>query len=115
MPAAIALRDAFLDNAHDGLALRADDVAAPLADARWLSATDPSVIRDGLTFLKHVKQSHERVGAEPAVALLEIPGYFKGTPHTAVGHDVEIPKPRDCAAAVGVEQPPQRRSGRHGS
>jgi 2-keto-4-pentenoate hydratase/2-oxohepta-3-ene-1,7-dioic acid hydratase in catechol pathway len=93
MSAAIALGDTFLDCANDATTSRANDAATPIEAVTWLSATDPSVIRDGLTFLKHIRQFHERVGAEPAPALLEIPGYFKGTPHTAVGHDAEIPKP----------------------
>ncbi|MGY4319709.1 fumarylacetoacetate hydrolase family protein [Bradyrhizobium sp. JR3.5] len=93
MSAAIGLGDAFLENAREAALSRADDASKPISEIKWLSATDPSVIRDGLTFLKHIKQFHERVGAEPASALLEIPGYFKGTPHTAVGHDAEVAKP----------------------
>lgn len=93
MSAAIGLGDAFLESAQEAALSRADDASRSISDVKWLSATDPSVIRDGLTFLKHIKQFHERVGAEPASSLLEIPGYFKGTPHTAVGHDAEVPKP----------------------
>jgi 2-keto-4-pentenoate hydratase/2-oxohepta-3-ene-1,7-dioic acid hydratase in catechol pathway len=93
MSAAIGLGDVFLETAHEAAAARGDDASMAISNVNWLSAVDPPVIRDGLTFVKHIRQFHERVGAEPTEALLEIPGYFKGTPFTAAGHDVEIPKP----------------------
>jgi 2-keto-4-pentenoate hydratase/2-oxohepta-3-ene-1,7-dioic acid hydratase in catechol pathway len=93
MSAAIALGDIFLATAHEAVEARGDDAATSISSVNWLSAVDPPVIRDGLTFAKHIRQFHERVGAEPTEALLEIPGYFKGTPFTAVGHDAEVPKP----------------------
>src|SRR6185295_3846925 len=93
MAAAIGLGDAFLETAHEAAEARGDDAATAISAVNWLSAVDPPVIRDGLTFVKHIKQFHERVGVEPAESLLEIPGYFKSTPFTAVGHDAEVPKP----------------------
>ncbi|WP_407123271.1 fumarylacetoacetate hydrolase family protein [Bradyrhizobium sp. STM 3561] len=93
MSAAIALGEVFLETAHEAVTSRADDAATAISNVNWLSAVDPPVIRDGLTFVTHIKQFHERVGVEPTEALLEIPGYFKGTPFTAVGHDAEVPKP----------------------
>lgn len=93
MSGAIALGDVFLETAHEAVERRGDDAATPMTGVTWLSALDPPVIRDGLTFVKHIRQFHERVGAEPNEALLEIPGYFKGTPFTVVGHDAEIQKP----------------------
>ncbi|WP_375779372.1 fumarylacetoacetate hydrolase family protein [Bradyrhizobium sp. ma5] len=93
MSAGIALGEIFLETAHEAVASRGDDAATPISSVNWLSAVDPPLIRDGLTFVKHIKQFHERVGAEPTEALLEIPGYFKGTPFTAVGHEAEVPKP----------------------
>jgi len=93
MSAAIGLGDIFLETAHEVVEARGDDASTAISNVNWLSAVDPPVIRDGLTFVKHIKQFHERVGVEPTEALLEIPGYFKGTPFTAVGHDAEVPKP----------------------
>jgi 2-keto-4-pentenoate hydratase/2-oxohepta-3-ene-1,7-dioic acid hydratase in catechol pathway len=93
MAAAIASGDAFLEIAHEASATKADDASYDIDKMKWLPAVDPPVVRDGLTFKKHFLQFHERVGRTPDESILEIPGYFKGTPFTAVGHKAVIPKP----------------------
>lgn len=93
MSAAIALGDLFLESAHEAAAARGDDASVSLEGLKLAAACDPSIVRDGLTFVKHIRQFHERMNLTPAPALLQVPGYFKGTPWTVVGHDAEVPWP----------------------
>lgn len=93
LSAALELGDRFHAAARKCDEERPDAASIPLDSVKWLPATDPSVVRDGLTFIEHIKGFHEKIGAEPVPALLEVPGYFKGTPWTTFGHDAEIPWP----------------------
>jgi len=93
MSAAIALGDQFLEAATEASQRRGDDASLPFEGLRWAPACDPSVVRDGLTFVKHIRQFHERMKLTPAAALLQVPGYFKGSPWTVIGHDAEVPWP----------------------
>lgn len=93
MAAAIALGDRFLAACHKCDEERPDSASLEIDSVTWLPATDPSVVRDGLTFLEHIKGFHEKIGAQPTPALLKVPGYFKGTPWTTYGHDAEVPWP----------------------
>jgi 2-keto-4-pentenoate hydratase/2-oxohepta-3-ene-1,7-dioic acid hydratase in catechol pathway len=90
MSAAIASGERFLSDCETVCAHRADDASLPLDAVNWLPASDPSIVRDGLTFLKHIRQFHQKMNLQPKPALLEIPGYFKGSPHTCIGHDQEV-------------------------
>lgn len=93
MSAAIALGDVFLDAARDVAIERPEEASLDIETVKWLSASDPSVVRDGLTFVGHIKGFHEKIGQPPHGSLLKIPGYFKGSPHTVIGHDAEVPWP----------------------
>jgi len=93
MSAAIALGDLFIDSARQADDKCGADASIPIDEVTWLPAVDPSVIRDCMTFLLHIKQSFDRLGAEINPLLFEIPGYYKGSSATAVGHDAEIPFP----------------------
>lgn len=93
MSEAIALGDRFLAALRNADAARPDEASIPIEKVTWLPATDPSVVRDGLTFIEHIKGFHEKMGKDPEPALLKVPGYFKGTPWTLFGHDAEIPWP----------------------
>jgi 2-keto-4-pentenoate hydratase/2-oxohepta-3-ene-1,7-dioic acid hydratase in catechol pathway len=90
MSAAIALGDRFIAACNDAAATRADDASLSIKEVQWLPASDPSLVRDGLTFLKHIRQFHQKMNLKPTPALLEIPGYFKGSPHTCIGHNAEV-------------------------
>lgn len=96
MSAAIASGDLFLGAARE-VAKEAPDAASGVSigfdDVTWLGATDPSVVRDGLTFVDHIKGFHNKMKATPQPGLLKVPGYFKGTPHTVIGHEAEVPWP----------------------
>ncbi|WP_249177430.1 MULTISPECIES: fumarylacetoacetate hydrolase family protein [Burkholderia cepacia complex] len=93
MSAAIALGQRFLDTATEAAAQYGDDASRAIDGLRWGAACDPSVVRDGLTFTKHIRQFHERMTISPTPALLEVPGYFKGSPWTVIGHEAEVPWP----------------------
>ncbi|KQQ60210.1 fumarylacetoacetate hydrolase [Pseudomonas sp. Leaf127] len=93
MSAAIALGQQFLDTAHQAAHAFGDDASRSIDTLQWGPACDPSVVRDGLTFTKHIRQFHERMNITPTPALLDIPGYFKGSPWTVIGHDAEVPWP----------------------
>lgn len=93
MSAAIALGERFIEAAKKADAERPDEASIPMDKVTWLPATDPSVVRDGLTFIEHIKGFHEKMGKTPEPNLLKVPGYFKGTPWTLFGHDTEIPWP----------------------
>lgn len=90
MSAAIALGDRFLNACNNAATHRPDDASLPMDSVKWLPASDPSIVRDGLTFLKHIRQFHQKMGLTPTPALLQIPGYFKGSPHTCIGHEAEV-------------------------
>lgn len=93
MSAAIALGDRFLSAARRVQNEKPDEDSISMDAVEWLPATDPSVVRDGLTFIDHIKGFHEKMGREPAPGILKVPGYFKGTPWTLFGHEAEIPWP----------------------
>lgn len=93
MSAAIALGPQFLETAAEAAARFGDDASLPFDGLKWAPACDPSIVRDGLTFTKHIRQFHERMKLTPAPALLQVPGYFKGSPWTVIGHEAEVPWP----------------------
>lgn len=93
MSDAIALGDRFLAACRNAAEARPDAASLAIDSVKWLPATDPSVVRDGLTFIQHIKGFHEKMGKTPAASILKVPGYFKGTPHTLFGHNAEIPWP----------------------
>ncbi|WP_260426721.1 fumarylacetoacetate hydrolase family protein [Burkholderia sp. Bp9142] len=93
MSAAIALGQRFLDTATEAAAKYGDDASRAIDGLQWGAACDPSVVRDGLTFTKHIRQFHERMNISPTPALLEVPGYFKGSPWTVIGHEAEVSWP----------------------
>jgi len=93
MSAAIALGEEFLETAHEAATRFGNDASKSIEGLQWAAACDPSVVRDGLTFVKHIRQFHERMKITPAPALLQVPGYFKGSPWTVIGHEAEVPWP----------------------
>lgn len=93
MSAAIALGEPFLEAARRVDRERPDHASRPIDQVKWMAACDPSVVRDGLTFIGHIKGFHEKMGSPPPPSILKVPGYFKGSPHTVIGHDAEVPWP----------------------
>jgi 2-keto-4-pentenoate hydratase/2-oxohepta-3-ene-1,7-dioic acid hydratase in catechol pathway len=93
MSAAIALGEQFLETAAEAANRHGDDASLSFEGLRWGAACDPSIVRDGLTFVKHIRQFHQKMNLTPAPALLQVPGYFKGSPWTVIGHEAEVPWP----------------------
>ncbi|WP_095152403.1 fumarylacetoacetate hydrolase family protein [Pseudomonas sp. Irchel s3b5] len=93
MSAAIGLGNSFTQVAERINKSRPDRYSLPFDKVTWLPSSDPSVVRDGLTFVGHIKGFHEKIGHAPNPCLLQIPGYFKGTPHTVIGHEAEVAWP----------------------
>lgn len=93
MSDAIALGDGFLDACRNADKERPDAASLAIDDVTWLPATDPSVVRDGLCFIEHIRNFHTKMGAPLQPALLKVPGYFKGNPSSIYGHGADIPWP----------------------
>jgi 2-keto-4-pentenoate hydratase/2-oxohepta-3-ene-1,7-dioic acid hydratase in catechol pathway len=93
MSAAIAAGDHFLAAAREVAAAAPTDCSIAFDQVKWLGDSDPSVVRDGLTFVDHIKGFHNKMKATPTPGLLKVPGYFKGSPHTVIGHEAEVPWP----------------------
>lgn len=93
LKAGLSAGAAFLDSAHAALAA-ADDASADIASVSWRAASDPPVIRDGLTFNAHIENFFRNVlHQKPERAVYDRPGFFKGSTFTVFGHDQEIPFP----------------------
>jgi 2-keto-4-pentenoate hydratase/2-oxohepta-3-ene-1,7-dioic acid hydratase in catechol pathway len=89
MTVAISLGEHFLEAAEQATS-RADDASFAINDVRWLPAADPTVLRDGLTFVGHIRGFFEKNNLEPKPEMLRIPGYAKLSPATVIGHDDEV-------------------------
>lgn len=70
-----------------------DEASLPIDDVSWLAASDPTVLRDGLAFVGHIKGFHERMKREVPDALLQIPGYATNSPVMTIGHGATVPWP----------------------
>lgn len=70
-----------------------DDAALDIGSVSWLAASDPPVLRDGLTFVGHIKGWHERMKREVPESMLLIPGFTKNSPSTVIGHNAVAPWP----------------------
>jgi 2-keto-4-pentenoate hydratase/2-oxohepta-3-ene-1,7-dioic acid hydratase in catechol pathway len=70
-----------------------DEASLPIGDVTWLPASDPPVLRDGLTFIGHIKGWHERMGREVPDSMLLIPGFTKNSPTMTFGHGDTVPWP----------------------
>ncbi|MFY9812131.1 fumarylacetoacetate hydrolase family protein [Aquabacterium sp.] len=70
-----------------------DDASLPIDSVTWLPASDPPVLRDGLTFVGHIKGWHERMNRAVPDSMLRIPGFTKNSPSTVIGHNATVPWP----------------------
>jgi 2-keto-4-pentenoate hydratase/2-oxohepta-3-ene-1,7-dioic acid hydratase in catechol pathway len=70
-----------------------DKASLPIGDVAWLAASDPTVLRDGLAFVGHIKGFHERMKRDVPDALLQIPGYSTASPVMAIGNGATVPWP----------------------
>jgi 2-keto-4-pentenoate hydratase/2-oxohepta-3-ene-1,7-dioic acid hydratase in catechol pathway len=70
-----------------------DDASFGIDEVTWMAASDPPVLRDGLTFIGHIKGWHERMNREVPDSMLLIPGFTKNSPSTVIGHNSVVPWP----------------------
>jgi 2-keto-4-pentenoate hydratase/2-oxohepta-3-ene-1,7-dioic acid hydratase in catechol pathway len=70
-----------------------DDASLGINEVTWLAASDPPVLRDGLTFIGHIKGFHERMNREVPASMLLIPGFTKNSASTVIGHNATVPWP----------------------
>ncbi|WP_233808715.1 fumarylacetoacetate hydrolase family protein [Paraburkholderia sp. HP33-1] len=70
-----------------------EDASLDIKDVTWLAASDPPVLRDGLTFVGHIKGWHERMNREVPDSMLRIPGFTKNSSSTVIGHNSVVPWP----------------------
>ena len=93
MSDAIGLGDLFLDSAREADSSRGADASHPFSAIRWQAAADPAVLRDCLTFPMHINNAMHVVKVKASPFLLHIPGFYKTSPSTIIGHDAEVPWP----------------------
>ena len=93
MSDAIALGDRFLDSARETDASRGADASYAIDTVEWQSAADPAVLRDCLTFPVHINNAMHRVNAKPSPVLLQLPGFYKTSPCTVIGHNAQVTWP----------------------
>jgi 2-keto-4-pentenoate hydratase/2-oxohepta-3-ene-1,7-dioic acid hydratase in catechol pathway len=93
MSEAIGLGDLFLDSAREADASRGVDASHPFSTITWQAAADPAVLRDCLTFPMHINNAMHVVKVKASPFLLHIPGFYKTSPSTIIGHDAEVPWP----------------------
>lgn len=80
-----------------------DDASLGIDAVAWLAASDPPVLRDGLSFIGHIKGWHERMKRQVPESLLVIPGYTKNSAATVIGHDSVVPWPGYITAKMDYE------------
>lgn len=94
MAQALGASDILVDVATEVIQGRyGDDASLDINEVTWLAASDPPVLRDGLTFVGHIKGWHERMKREVPESMLLIPGFTKNSPSTIIGHNSEVPWP----------------------
>jgi 2-keto-4-pentenoate hydratase/2-oxohepta-3-ene-1,7-dioic acid hydratase in catechol pathway len=93
MSEAIGLGDLFLDSAREADSSRGADASHPFAAITWQAAADPRVLRDCLTFPVHIKNAMHVVKVKMSPFLLHVPGFYKTSPSTIIGHNAEVPWP----------------------
>lgn len=94
MAQALSASDILVEAATDVIqGSYGDDASLSINDVAWLAASDPPVLRDGLTFIGHIKGWHERMEREVPESLLLIPGFTKNSASTVIGHNATVPWP----------------------
>jgi 2-keto-4-pentenoate hydratase/2-oxohepta-3-ene-1,7-dioic acid hydratase in catechol pathway len=93
MSDAIGLGELFLDRAREADASRGDDASHSFEKIAWQPAADPAVLRDCLTFPVHINKAMHVVNVKASPVLLQLPGFYKTSPSTIIGHDAEVPWP----------------------
>lgn len=94
MAQALGAADMLVDAATEVIqGTYGDDASLDINEVSWLAASDPPVLRDGLTFIGHIKGWHERMNREVPESMLLIPGFTKNSASTVIGHNETVPWP----------------------
>ncbi|MQA85783.1 MAG: fumarylacetoacetate hydrolase family protein [Streptosporangiales bacterium] len=71
----------------------AEEALLPAGEARFLAPTDPRVMRDFMSFEKHIINATRRLGGQPPETVYRLPVSYKGNPTTLLGQDDVVPWP----------------------
>jgi 2-keto-4-pentenoate hydratase/2-oxohepta-3-ene-1,7-dioic acid hydratase in catechol pathway len=87
---ALATGPEFLDRAQVAWSAADSEARLAMEDCRWLSAVDPTVMRDCMAFEQHMRNSTAKVGITIPDLFYELPAYYKGSPEGLIGHDSPV-------------------------
>lgn len=90
MAQALSSGDCLLESADRAVSARGDDASFAIEGLSWLPASDPPMLRDGLTFKKHITNFFTRMKKDLTPAMLKIPGFAKNSPAMVIGHEAEV-------------------------
>lgn len=90
---AVGLGDQLVEMAHEADQQCGSDASLSFDHVSWLPAADPPLIRDSISFKKHLEAYHAAIGHDLSSMHYEVPAYWKGSPTQIFGQDAEIPYP----------------------
>ncbi|MCC7106855.1 MAG: fumarylacetoacetate hydrolase family protein [Chloroflexi bacterium] len=82
----------FVEQSRERIGIDGQTLIFDMDEARLLSPLPrPSSIRDFICFEQHIKNGFERMNIGPVPeAWYRIPAYYKGNPHSVIGHDQDV-------------------------
>lgn len=87
MAKALQRGDFLKQRAEDVVGDRGDDASIDIGSVKWLPASDPPVLRDGLNFLGHIRGWSEKMNREVPDAMERIVPYCQNSPSMVIGHE----------------------------
>lgn len=90
---AVGLGPRLVEAASEADDQAGSDASISFNAVSWLPAADPPIIRDAISFRKHLEAYHKAIGHDLSSMHYEVPAYWKGSPTQIFGHDAEIPYP----------------------
>lgn len=87
MAEALSNGDYLKDHATDVLSGRADDASLEIDSVKWLPASDPPALRDGLNFVGHIRGWSEKMGRTVPDAMERIVPYTHNSTSMVIGHN----------------------------
>lgn len=93
MAEALSSGDFLKEHATDVLSGRADDASLDMDSVKWLPASDPPGLRDGLNFVGHIVGWSEKMGRTVPDAMERIVPYTNNATSMVIGHNDIVPWP----------------------
>lgn len=93
MAQALQRGDFLKEKAAEIVSARGDDASQAIDLVKWLPASDPPVLRDGLNFLGHIKGWSEKMNREIPDAMERIVPYCQNSPSMVIGHEDTVEWP----------------------